>query len=199
MPFHHPETKPHRAAARLAAACAALLAAGSVWALAQPQEAPTAPPRPTPPQQGAGGMGEMLIRGLLETEGCLGADAAQLRSGKNVIMAWFEDADAARRWYHHPTHQRMLFLAGGVDPDRKPLEHVPDNTPVLVMASLTLSRDGSSISKTIPVPITQISIELYTPLPGGAMINGRLAPEGFPIPHMRNMTAPVADRAGSDE
>ena len=141
----------------------------------------------------AGGMGEMLIKGLLETEGCLGADAAQMRSGKNVIMAWFEDAEAARRWYAHPTHRRMRFLAGGVDPDKKPLEHVPDGVPVMVMASLTMSNDGSSISKTIPVPISQISIEMYTPLPGGAMINGRLSPEAFPFEHMRDMTAPVEE------
>ena len=138
-------------------------------------------------------MGEMLIKGLLETEGCLGADAAQMRSGKNVIMAWFEDAEAARRWYAHPTHRRMLFLAGGVAPDKKPLAHVPDGVPVMVMASLTMSNDGSSISKTIPVPISQISIEMYTPLPGGAMINGRLSPEAFPFEHMRDMTAPVEE------
>ncbi|MEO0484235.1 MAG: hypothetical protein AAF138_11500 [Planctomycetota bacterium] len=168
-----------------AAACGFIIAAGSAWALAQPQREGGG--------GGAGGMGEMLIKGLLETEGCLGADAAQMRSGKNVIMAWFEDAEAARRWYAHPTHRRMLFLAGGVDPDKKPLEHVPDGVPVMVMASLTMSNDGSSISKTIPVPISQISIEMYTPLPGGAMINGRLSPEAFPFEHMRDMTAPVEE------
>jgi hypothetical protein len=37
------------------------------------------------------------------------------------------------------------------------------------------------------MPISQISIEMYTPLPGGAAVNGRLAPEGFNIPHFRNL------------
>jgi hypothetical protein len=35
----------------------------------------------------------------------------------------------------------------------------------------------------LPIPISQISIELFTPLPGGASINGRLSPEGFPVEH----------------
>lgn len=65
-----------------AAACGLVIATGSAWALAQPRHEGGGGGG-----GGAGGMGEMLIKGLLETEGCLGADAAQMRSGKNVIMA----------------------------------------------------------------------------------------------------------------
>ncbi len=142
-------------------------------------------------------MGRMLIEGLKATPGCLGVDTAQTGSKKLVIIAWFKDARAARKWYYSPVHERMVKMAGGDVMESKPLEHVPDNVPVMVLASLTPS-DRPEVEG-IPMPIKQISIELYTPLPGGAAVGGRLAPDTFPVKHMNGYPEPVADAEAAAE
>ncbi|MEL7472548.1 MAG: hypothetical protein AAGK04_04460 [Planctomycetota bacterium] len=141
------------------------------------------------PQRGQGGgdVGQLLVAGLRETPGCLGVDSARMQSGKSAIFAWFENAEAARRWYRHPTHVRMLRMTGTNPEQRTPLEHVPEGVPLMVIASLTMT-DQPKIQG-IPLPIEQISIELYAPLPGGAMVNGRLAPDAFKVEHMRSLSA----------
>lgn len=138
------------------------------------------------PPAGAQDFGARLIQGLKSTEGCLGVDAADFQSGKNTIVAWFENKAAVERWYHSPTHTFMMRAVGSDPTDLTPLKHVKDpKTPVMVMASITF---GGEQAMPGPVPFSQISIELYTPLPGGAMVNGRLAPEKFPIKHFRDLT-----------
>ena len=142
----------------------------------QPRQPERAAMRPDP--------GEFLIRSLESSPGCVGVDAGQMRSGKNVIFAWFEDKDAALKWYYHPVHQQMKRgLNAG---EREPLAHVPDGVPILVAASITPS-DRAIVPGT-PFPISQIAIELYTPLPGGAAINGRFAPDEVPVEHMLEQT-----------
>lgn len=129
--------------------------------------------------------GRMLVQGLKETEGCLGVETAEFASGKIAIIAWFKDVEAAKRWYNHPMHQRMVWMVGGDPSAREPLQHVEDpKTPVMVIAALTM---GGEQTIPGPMPISQISIEMYTPLPGGAMVNGRLAPKEFPVPHFRSL------------
>lgn len=135
-------------------------------------------------QADQGDIGAMLYRGLMGTPGCLGVDSGQTRTDKNFIIAWFKDAEAARAWYHSPVHQRMVDMVGGSD--RQPLEHVEDDTPVMVIATITMAEKPEI--EGVPMPISQISIELYTPLPGGAMINGRMAPADFPVEHMADYT-----------
>lgn len=127
-------------------------------------------------------MGAMLVGALKTSPGCLGAEAMQTSTGKGVIIAWFEDAPAARAWYRHPVHMRMVTMASGPEAAQahQPLADVADDTPVMVIATITPS-DKPEIPG-LPIPIKQISIELYTTLPGGAAFNGRLAPEAFPIP-----------------
>lgn len=150
-----------------------------------PTPAPTpAPSAPRAPGNTGAGFATMLMQGLKSVDGCLGAEAAQTQSGKNVIIAWFRDAKAARDWYNHPAHRRMVGMVGANPDDNKPLEHVADGIPVMVMATITPS-DKPEIEG-FPMPISQISIELYAPLPGGAAINGRFAPEAFPVEHMQN-------------
>ena len=61
----------------------------------------------------------------------------------------------------------------------------------MVIASLTFS-DRPQIDG-IPIPISQISIEVYQAAPGGAYINGKLAPESFKVEHMKNLTTPVEE------
>ncbi len=159
---------------------------GGVWfatartaAPSQPQSPPT---EPSPGQ--AMDLGGMLLAGLRATPGCLGADAARTASGRNVIIGWFEDKAAAMRWYEHPMHRRMM---AGMGPERPepPMAHVPDEIPLMIMATITPS-DRPEIGG-FPAPISQVSIELFTPVPGGAHVNGRLSPADFPVPHMRSL------------
>jgi hypothetical protein len=42
------------------------------------------------------------------------------------------------------------------------------------------------------MPIKQISIELFTPVAGGAAVNGRFSPEAFPVEHLRRITVEPA-------
>jgi hypothetical protein len=139
-------------------------------------------------------MGAQLIEGLRKTPGCLGVDAGRFMSGKNAIIAWFEDKAAAVRWYHSETHQQMMRMAFGEEAaniGHAPLEHVKDGIPVMVIASITFVNEPQLDG--INLPISQIAIELYTPLPGGAHVNGRLAPATFKVEHMRDYTPPAAE------
>lgn len=145
----------------------------------QPQE------EPADQRGGAPDIGQMLMNGLKNSEGCLGVDNARYGSGKIGIIAWFENVEAAKRWYYSETHSRVMNMAGSDPKEREPMQHIKDpETPVMVMASLTMGGDGPNLGF---MPISQISIEMYTPLPGGAAINGRLSPETFPIEHFRNL------------
>jgi hypothetical protein len=128
----------------------------------------------------------MLIEGLRNTEGCLGVDSGQFRSGYNTIVAWFENKAAVERWYHSETHTRLLGMMGGEPEARRPLVHVENpDTPVMVIAAIAF--DGPPVAPGSPIPFSKISIEMYTPLPGGAAVNGRFTPEAFPIPHFRRL------------
>ncbi len=153
--------------------------------------------QPQQPQDQAQGFARQLIDGLKATEGCLGVDAAQFQSGKNTIVAWFENKAAVERWYMSPTHQFMMRAVGADPGARAPLEHVTDEkAPVMVMASITMGGENPIPG---PVPFSQISIELYTPLPGGAMINGRLAPKKFPVKHFRDLSDANGEGGGEGE
>lgn len=147
------------------------------------------PPAEQPQQPNPAGMGQMLINSLKAVEGCLGVDAGQMSSGKNVIIGWFEDAEAARRWYAHPTHRMLMGVAGArAGDDEKPLAHVEEGVPLMVIAAITFTERPEI--QGIPMPISQISIEVYQAAPGGAYINGKLAPESFKVDHMKNLMAP---------
>ena len=154
--------------------------------LGQEVQAPPTPvreeavkPEKRPPTQD---MGQRLVEGLKSTEGCLGVDSARMNSGKNVIIAWFKDPESVRRWYRHPVHAAMLQMVGSDVSENSPLEHVKEDVPVMVVASITFT-DKPEIEG-IPMPISQIAIELFTPLPGGAYINSRLSPDKFEAPEM---------------
>ncbi|MFU8828843.1 MAG: hypothetical protein ACNA8P_05340 [Phycisphaerales bacterium] len=146
-------------------------------------------PAGQPQQPGPGGMGQLLLDSLRSVEGCLGADAGEMASGKNVIIGWFQDAEAARRWYAHPTHRALMGNAGArPNEDDKPLAHVEEGVPLMVIAAITFSQRPEI--QGVPMPISQISIEVFQAAPGGAYINGKLAPEAFKVEHMKNFSAP---------
>ncbi len=165
---------------------ASLVAAGvaslGALAIAQPQERGG-----QPAAQPGSDMGMMLVQGLKATEGCLGTDLAQAQSGKNIIFAWFENKEAVVRWYNSPTHQGIMRGATNGITQGKPLAHVPDGTgPIMVIATITFT-DAPKF-EAVRMPISQISIELFEPLPGGAHLGGRLSPEKFKVEHMRDYT-----------
>lgn len=163
------------------------LAAGGVMTLAQQNGGHEQ-------QQGQPDIGGMLIGGLRQSPGCLGVDAGQMMSGKNVIVAWFENKAAVEKWYYSRTHLGAMKMFIKADVDHAPLEHVTDNeTPIMVIASITPATEEELAA--VGMPISQIAIELYAPLPGGASINGRLAPDTFEVEHMQvfDPEAPIGE------
>ena len=130
----------------------------------------------SPPSQGPPAGFPDLIGMLKATPGVLGVDAAQTMSGKQVIFAWFENKKAALSWYYSEGHQKLMktFSSGGI-PGRTPMADVPDDgNPILAVASITLSKQPQVSG--VQLPVSQIAIELYAPLPGGLAVGGRFAP-----------------------
>lgn len=124
-----------------------------------------------------------LPSAIAETEGCLGVELAQTMSGKNVIFAWFENKKAAERWYWSETHTNAMTFAGVTPGAHKVMANVPDEGPIMVIASFAPGdgEDGGFGD----LGVSEISIELYQPLPGGAFAGGRFAPEGMKVEGMR--------------
>ena len=151
---------------------------------AQPEEArPDAPGRGGQPD-----LGQQLIEGLKATPGCLGVDAAQMMSGKNSIFAWFKNKEAVEEWYYSRVHREIMktLVDDDARADDEPLSFIEDEEiPILVIASITFTDKPSFES--IKLPISQISIEMFAPLPGGAYLGGRLAPKEFKVPHMKQL------------
>jgi hypothetical protein len=137
------------------------------------------------PQQGPPGGLPDLVGMLKATAGVLGVDAARTISGKQVIFAWFESKKAALNWYYSEGHQKLIttFASGGNtggNAGRKPMADVPDDgSPILAIASLTLS-DKPQVAG-VQIPVSQIAIELYSPLPGGLAAGGRFAPSTMKV------------------
>jgi hypothetical protein len=130
-----------------------------------------------------------LAGGLRATEGCLGIESARAASGKQVIFAWFEDKASVVRWYYGEVHQGAmdLFMTSAEYAQRKPMEHVRDDAgPIMVVASLTPAPEPAFAG--IDLPISQIAIELYEPLPGGAFLGARFAPPAVKVDHLRDYT-----------
>ncbi len=126
-----------------------------------------------------------LAGALRATPGCLGVETAKTDSGKDAIFAWFEDKEAVLRWYWSEEHQSAMRAVFPASPDgssgHEPLSEVPDEIgPILAIASITFSEGEGVIPA--PFPISQISIELYTPITGGISFGGRFAPSTLVVP-----------------
>jgi hypothetical protein len=121
-----------------------------------------------------------VVAGLKATPGCLGVEVARTPAGKNLVFAWFENKEAALKWYYSDMHQGAMnkFFPGD---RRKPLAFVEGDGPILTIASVTVT-DKPAVGGH---PISQIAIELYRPLPGGIAVGGRFAPESMKVPHMQ--------------
>lgn len=155
---------------------AALLLAGFIFAPGVVAFAQTAAPPPNP---------LMALPELIKASpGCLGVETAMTQSGKMVIFAWFENKKAALAWYYSQTHQMLVKMSRGSSPlPRRPMADVPDDgRPILTIASVTLARPQDGIPQSGLPPVSQIAIELYTPLPGGLAAGGRFAPASVTVP-----------------
>ncbi len=132
-----------------------------------------------------------LVGALKSTPGCIGVETARTGSGKQVIFAWFENKKAALNWYYSDTHMSVVKQFAPGAPPRTPLAGVPDDgEPVLAIASLTLT--AAPTGDIASLPISQIAIELYRPLPGGIALGGRFAPDALKVTGMQvgPLTAP---------
>ena len=138
-----------------------------------------------PAAQGGPNFGQMLVDGLRGTEGCVGVEVADMQySGMSTIIAWFENREAAERWYYSPTHRFMMQAVGSSPENHKPLQHVPNpDEPLMVMASIKPVAPGEASAIPGPMPISAISIEVYQPVPGGAAVGGRLLPAEIEVEH----------------
>ena len=144
-----------------------------------------------PPQGPPAGLPD-LIGMLKATPGVLGVDAAQAISGKQVIFASFENKKAALNWYYSEGHQNLIkTLASAGNPGRTPMADVPDDgNPILAIASITLSKQPQVSG--VQLPVSQIAIELYAPLPGGLSAGGRFAPSSVRVKGL--VEVPMAPR-----
>jgi hypothetical protein len=140
-----------------------------------------------PPQRPAG---PDLVGALKATPGCLGVETARTASGKQVIFAWFENKSAVLTWYYSDTHVALMrqLSGGGVRPGG-PLADVPDEGPVLAVASLTPS--ASAQPGDLRAGFSQIAIELYQPLPGGIAAGGRFGPTSMKVPGLIDVPMPT--------
>lgn len=163
-----------------------LLAAMLVLSLTSSLSADDAKKQPKPRSAGFPG----LLTALKKSPGCIGVETAQTASGKGVIFAWFKNKKAAVAWYNSDYHQKMVkrFFPGSGG--RTPLKNVPDNAgPIMAIASITFTKKPKFDATKLP--ISQISIELYSPLKGGLSLGGTFAPAKLKQ-HLRKPKKPKA-------
>jgi uncharacterized protein (TIGR03435 family) len=172
------------------ALAALVLVLGVALAAAQEQNPPAA-------ASGRGQQPPDLTAALKATPGVLGVEAAQTISGKQAIFAWFENKQAVLNWFYSDAHQAMMrTYTSGASSGRKPLAGVADDSgPILAIASLTMGNTPQVAG--VQMPVAQIAIELYAPLPGGLAAGGRFAPDAVKVPGM--IVAPSSTQAPAEE
>ncbi len=129
-----------------------------------------------------------LAAGLKATPGCLDVKATMLDNGRMAtIFAWFENKAALNAWYKSPMHQDAM---------KKFFPHMPghaeaisafkdEKSPLLVVATVTPS-DKPMLAGS-PLAVSQIAIEVYTPVPGGLAFGGGFGPESLKVPGLRRV------------
>jgi len=128
-----------------------------------------------------------LVGGLKAIEGCIGVETAQTPDGKQCIFAWFENKKAVLNWYNSDMHQGVqeAFFPDGQE--YTPLKDVPDDMgPIMAIASITFS-DKEHFEAT-NLAISQIAIELYTPVSGGLFLGSKFAPDAVKVKNMKDYT-----------
>ncbi len=137
---------------------------------AQKSRAQTPPPAAAPQQDRFGN----LAKAVAQSPGCLGIETVGTPGGKKAIFSWFENKKAVVTFYNSMMRQNLMKMMPTPRSGRAPLEGVKDaNAPILVITSVTPAEKPDPVTK---MPLSQIAIELYTPLPGGFAYGGRFAP-----------------------
>ncbi len=128
-----------------------------------------------------------LVSGLKATKGCIGVETAQTPDGKQCIFAWFENKKAVLNWYNSDMHQGVQEAFFPDEQEYTPLKDVPDDMgPIMAIASITFS-DKEHFEAT-NLPISQIAIELYTPVSGGLFLGSKFAPDAVKVKNMKDYT-----------
>lgn len=122
-----------------------------------------------------------LMDAVEHSPGCQGTVRAVTTNGRLVLFSWFENKQALLQWYHSQMHQGLLGQSPD-SPHQEPLSYLDENTgPILVITSITPIAGARLLFGELP--LSQIAIELYAPLPGGHFIGNRFAPPPVQIPH----------------
>lgn len=124
-----------------------------------------------------------LIGGLKATPGCLSVKNSGFNGGKQLaIFAWFKNKAAVNAWYNSKMHRDAMKKFFPNMPGRPTtLDGFKDEkSPLLVVATVTPS-DKPAIEGS-PLAVSQIAIEIYTPVPGGVAFGGSFGPENMDVP-----------------
>ncbi|MBX7131264.1 MAG: antibiotic biosynthesis monooxygenase [Fimbriimonadaceae bacterium] len=129
-----------------------------------------------------------LVSGIKATPGCLGVKTGTLENGKQLaIYAWFKDKAAVQAWYTSPMHREAMKKFFPKLPGKTAAlgQYRDDKSPLLVVATVTPS-DKSHLEGS-PLAVSQIAIEIYTPVPGGVTFGGGFAPKSLDVPGIVRM------------
>jgi hypothetical protein len=125
-----------------------------------------------------------LLGALKSTTGCLGAEIARTPSGQVAFFAWFANKEGLVNWYQSDAHKQGMKKYFGLEGSATPLQDTPDKgAPILVIASFTVA-DRAHFNET-SLPLSQLAIEFYQPIPGGIDAGGRFAPAAVTVPKLR--------------
>ena len=121
----------------------------------------------------------------MATPGCIEVKTTAFGEGKQrAIFAWFENKAAVQAWYSSPMHREaMKKFFPKINGRPATLSGFKDEkSPLLVVATVTPSEkpmiEGS------PLAVSQIAIEIYTPVPGGVTFGGGFGPKSLDVPGM---------------
>lgn len=126
-----------------------------------------------------------LVSGLRATPGCIDVKVGNIHAGKTqVIYAWFKNKKSVNSWYHSDMHRGAMkkFFPAMQAQDEVLAGWKDDQSPVLIVASVTPS--DKPHFKDSNLAISQIAIEMYTPLPGGIQFGGGFAPKDLDVKGM---------------
>ncbi len=129
-----------------------------------------------------------LVGGLKATPGCIDVKTSAFNNGKTLtIFAWFENKAAVNAWYKSPMHQGAMkkFFPTMPGAHEALAGYKDEKSPLLVVASVTPS-DKPAVQGS-QLAISQIAIEIYTPVPGGVTFGGGFGPDSLKVPGLRRM------------
>ncbi|MBX3118437.1 MAG: antibiotic biosynthesis monooxygenase [Fimbriimonadaceae bacterium] len=154
----------------------------------------TVPKAQAQSQQG-GGQGVLTVRdfpdlvsGLKATPGCMQVKTSSFNDGKQfAIYAWFKNKAAVDAWYNSPMHREAMkkFFPNMPGKAHSLTGFKDEKSPLLVVATVTPS-DKPTVEGS-PLAVSQIAIEIYTPVPGGVAVGGSFGPKEMEVPGLIRM------------